>query len=80
MDLAAAAGACPITKVDNGLAMQLADEDRSYAVRRDRRLRDHRERADASVREQGTCRAVQVNQTLHALGYKKFIQTIGLDH
>ncbi len=49
-------------------AMQLADEDRSDAVRRDRRLRDRRERADASVREHGTQRAVQVNSTLHALG------------
>jgi hypothetical protein len=29
--------------------MQLADEERSDAVRRDRRLRDRRERADASV-------------------------------
>jgi len=34
--------------------MQLADEDRSDAVRRDRRLRDRRERADASVREHVT--------------------------
>jgi hypothetical protein len=33
--------------------MQLAGEDRSDAVRRDRRLRDRRERADASVRSTG---------------------------
>jgi hypothetical protein len=43
--------------------MQLADEDRSDAVRRDHRLRDRRERADASVREHGTRRAVEVNST-----------------
>ncbi len=48
--------------------MQLADEDRSDAVRRDRRLRDRRERADASVLEHGTQRAMQVNSTRHALG------------
>ena len=33
--------------------MQLADEDQSDAVRRDRRSRDRRERADASVRSTG---------------------------
>ncbi len=33
--------------------MQLADEDLSDAVRRDRELRDLRERADASVRSTG---------------------------
>ena len=33
--------------------MQLADEDRSDAVRRDRPLRDRRERADPSVRSTG---------------------------
>ena len=48
--------------------MQLADEDRSDAVRRDRRLRDRMERADASVREHGTRKAVQVNSTRHELG------------
>ncbi len=32
-----------------GRRMQLADEERSDSVRRDRRLRDRRERADASV-------------------------------
>ncbi len=61
MDLAAAARA-------RATHMQLADEDRSDAVRRDRRLRDRLERADASVREHGTRRAVQVNSTRHALG------------
>ncbi len=59
-------GPARLARVDYGLAMQLADEDRSNAVRRDRRLRDRRERA--SVREHGTQRAVQVNSTLHALG------------
>ena len=33
--------------------MQLADEDRSDSVQRDRRLRDRWERADASVRSAG---------------------------
>ena len=70
MDLAAAAGArlALLTRVDYGPAMQLADEGRSDAVRRDRRLRNRRERADASVREHGTRSAVQVNSTWHALG------------
>ncbi len=45
--------------------MQLADEDRSDAVRRDRRLRDRRERADASVPKHGTRRVPQVNSTQH---------------
>ena len=58
MDLAAAAGASATRK----------SQDRSNAVRRDRRLRDRRERADASVREHGTRRALQVNSTRHALG------------
>ncbi len=48
--------------------MQLADEGWSDAVRGDRRLRNRRERADASVREHGTGSAVQVNSTRHALG------------
>jgi hypothetical protein len=48
--------------------MQLADEDRSDAVRRDQQLRDRWERADASVREHGTRRAVQGNSPRHALG------------
>ncbi len=39
--------------VDYGPAMQLADEDRSDSVRRDRRLRDRRERANASVQSAG---------------------------
>jgi hypothetical protein len=46
----------------------VADEDRSDAVRRDRRLRDRREQADASVQKHGTRTAVQVNSTRHALG------------
>ena len=53
MDLAAAAGPARLARVDYGPAMQLADEDRSDAVRRDRRLRDRRERADASGRSTG---------------------------
>ncbi len=56
-----------LARVDYGPAMQLADEGQSDAVRRDRRLRDCRERADASVLEHGTQRAVQVNSTRHAL-------------
>ncbi len=48
--------------------MQLADEELSHAMRRDRRLRDRRERADASVWEHGTRKAVQVNSTRQALG------------
>ena len=54
--------------VEYGPAMQLADEDRSDSVRRDRRLRDRRERADTSVREHGTRKALQVNSTRHAMG------------
>ncbi len=42
-----------LARVDYWPAMQLVDEDRSDAVRRDRRLRNHRERADASVRSTG---------------------------
>jgi hypothetical protein len=77
MDLAAAAGAraTRMSRLWAGPAMQLADEDRQLAdedrsdsVQRDRRLRDRRERADASVREHGTRRALQVNSTRHALG------------
>ncbi len=69
MDLAAAVGA-RATRMSqlHGPAMQLVDEDRSDAVRRDRRLRDRRERADTSVLEHGTRIAVQVNSTRHALG------------
>ena len=70
MDLAAAPppGPARLARVDYGPAMQLADEDRSDAVRRDRRLRNRLERADASVREHGTRKAMQVNLTRHALG------------
>jgi hypothetical protein len=50
--------------------MQLVDEDRSDAVRRDRRLRDRRERADASVREHVTGRAVSRRST-GRLGYDR---------
>ncbi len=57
-----------LARVDYWLAMQLANEGWSDAVRRDQRLRDSRERADASVREHGTRRAVQVNSMQHALG------------
>jgi hypothetical protein len=48
--------------------MQPADEDQSDAVQRDRRLCDRQERADTSVLEHGTRRAVQANLTLYALG------------
>ncbi len=47
--------------------MQLADEDRSDIVRRHRRLRDRRERADASVREHGTRRAAVAWEATHKL-------------
>jgi hypothetical protein len=57
-----------LARVDYGPAMQLADEGRSDAVRRDRRLHNRRERADASVQEHGTRSAVQANSTRHALG------------
>ena len=43
-----------LARVDYGPAMQLVDEDRSDAVRWDRRLRDRRERAYASVRTRST--------------------------
>ena len=67
MDLAAAAGAARLARVDYGPAMQLAVEDRSDAVQRDRRLRDRRKRADASVLEHGTqSSASQLER--HALG------------
>ncbi len=61
-------GPARLARVDNGPAMQLAHKNRSDAVRRDRRLRDSRKRACASVREHGTRRAGQVNSTRHALG------------
>ncbi len=60
-------GPARLARVDYWPAMQLADEDLSDAVRRDRGPRDRRERADASVREHGTRSAVQVNSTWHAL-------------
>ena len=49
--------------------MQLADEDLSDAVRRDRELRDLRERADASVREHGTRSWHKRQSTWHVQGY-----------
>ncbi len=57
-----------LASVDYGPPTQLVDEGRSDAVRRDQRLRNRRERADASVQEHGTQSAVQANSTRHALG------------
>ena len=48
--------------------MQLADEDRSDAVRRDRRLRDRRSGPTRQSGSTGLGSAVQVNSTRHALG------------
>jgi hypothetical protein len=49
MDLAAAAGARATLMSRLCAGEQLMDEDRCDSVRRDQRLRERRERADASV-------------------------------